>query len=555
MGVSAGFCECQKDSVAIQMSLFMSEAAPRVRRMIREAEASSSDESESDSESGSSSEDSDDSDSEAEGSEDEAPAKPVKRKGKAGAKKPLVSGGRGMTAVVGPASKGRGGGKGSKKQLVSGGRSMAAVAAPASRGRPRGKAPAKPAAKAAAKPAGKRGVSNPAPKKAQRKQQPRAEDTPAKQPARRSASRKPVGTVSRAVGKRAASLPARLLPMKGGGLKRSHSAKQAAARLASASRGQSSLPSKAASTARGRPPGKASGRATGRKRSPVSANTRAAASAGSAKRQRTESGTLPTPARRHADDGAQQRREVRLDAAKAAAAKRVVQRARQPSPRAAAAAQGSMLGRMLTLTARAAEAAKGFLGGGGSTATSTGLAAGPPGLAQSLVMPACSVRLVPKGSLCSPAASKPCQVPGSPKVLREVPRRPRSVRLVGGGGRKIVGPTSDLAPSPVRHLQVQSNSSCQTAGQFGFLLPRNQDMCYSPNPAVLCVHCRHDVYFADFCRRPGAQNCWGCKSPHQSSNQAGCASSWSRAELFSGLCSLKMVFSRCQLPGTTRLYM
>jgi hypothetical protein len=161
---------------------------------------------------------------------------------------------------------------------------------------------------------------------------------------------------------------------------------------------------------------------------------------------------VPTPSRRQSsgsEEGAQQRREVRPDAAKAAAAKRVVQRARQPSPRAAAAgAQGSMLGRMLTLTARAAEAAKGFLGG------SSGTAGSGPVSAHSLVVPACSVRLVPKGSLCSPVASKPCQADGSPKVqmLREVPRRPRSVRL---GGRKVVTPKSDLAASPVHRLQVQ----------------------------------------------------------------------------------------------------
>ena len=47
-GVQAGYCDCQKDSVAIQMSLFMNEASPRVQRMIREAEASTTVEGDSD---------------------------------------------------------------------------------------------------------------------------------------------------------------------------------------------------------------------------------------------------------------------------------------------------------------------------------------------------------------------------------------------------------------------------------------------------------------------------------------------------------------------------
>ena len=49
IGVQAGYCDCQKDSVAIQMSLFMAEASPRVQRMIREAEASTTVEGDSDS--------------------------------------------------------------------------------------------------------------------------------------------------------------------------------------------------------------------------------------------------------------------------------------------------------------------------------------------------------------------------------------------------------------------------------------------------------------------------------------------------------------------------
>ena len=49
IGVQAGYCDCQKDSVAIQMSLFMAEASPRVQRMIREAEASTTVEGDTDS--------------------------------------------------------------------------------------------------------------------------------------------------------------------------------------------------------------------------------------------------------------------------------------------------------------------------------------------------------------------------------------------------------------------------------------------------------------------------------------------------------------------------
>lgn len=445
MGVNAGFCECQKDSVAIQMSLFMNEAAPRVRRMIREAEASSSEESGSDSDSDASSADSDsEADSVEDTSEDEEPAKPVKRKGKAGGKKPLVSGGRGMAAVVQPAGKYNMGAK---------------EAAAGKRGRPavkRGRPPTKAAAKAPSKPI-KRAPARATPAKAQSKQRSAVKTPPAKpQRVPRSTSRKPVGTVSRAVGKRSASLPARLLPMKGGGLKRADSGPNGAARSASGSGGKSSTAGKPVPAKRGRPPNKTPARMAGQKRLPVSAHTRSA-EAGSAKRQRTESSAVRTPVRRHdsaAEEGAQQqRRELRPDAAKAAAAKRVVQRARQPSPRAG---QGSMLGRMLTLTARAAEAAKGFLGGG-AAGSRCGLAKGQTVSAGSAVVPACSVRLVPKGSLCSSAPAKSCQADGSPRaqMLREVPRRPRSVRL---GGRKVVLPKSELAASPLHRLQV--NKAC-----------------------------------------------------------------------------------------------
>ena len=350
MGVNAGFCECQKDSVAIQMSLFMNEAAPRVRRMIREAEASSSEESSSDSDSDASSAESDSAADSDESSEDDEPVKPVKRKGKAGGKKPLVSGGRGMAAVVQPAGTGKAGAK---------------EAAAGKRGRPavkRGRPPAKAAAKAPVTPP-KRAPAKSSPAKAQSKQRSAAKTPPAKPQRAWAASRKPVGTVSRAVGKRSASLPARLQLMRGGGLKKSDPAKRAAARSASAGRARSSAePAK-----RGRPPNKAPTRMLRQKRLPVSANTRHA-QAGSAKRQRTENSAAQIPGRRHesaAEDVAQRRREARPDAAKAAAAKRVVQRARQPSPRAG---QGSMLGRMLTLTARAAEAAKGFLGGASAAA-------------------------------------------------------------------------------------------------------------------------------------------------------------------------------------------
>ncbi|CAL8468488.1 g8028 [Coccomyxa elongata] len=450
VGVNAGFCECQKDSVAIQMSLFMNEAAPRVRRMIREAEASSSEESGSDSDSDASSADSDsEADSVEDTSEDEEPAKPVKRKGKAGGKKPLVSGGRGMAAVVQPAGRNRVGAK---------------EAAAGKRGRPavkRGRPPTKAAAKAPSRPL-KRAPAKATPAKAQSKQRSAVKTPPAKpQRAPRSTSRKPVGTVSRAVGKRSASLPARLLPMKGGGLKRADSAQNGAARSASGSRGKSStVPAK-----RGRPPNKTPARMAGQKRLPVSAHTRSA-QAGSAKRPRTESSAVRTPVRRHdsaAEEGAQQqRRELRPDAAKAAAAKRVVQRARQPSPRAG---QGSMLGRMLTLTARAAEAAKGFLGGGAAGSRS-GPANGQTVSAGSAVAPACSVRLVPKGSLCSSAPAKSCQADGSPRaqMLREVPRRPRSVRL---GGRKVVLPKSELAASPLHRLQASRSGKLLVVQKAG----------------------------------------------------------------------------------------
>ena len=67
IGVQAGYCDCQKDSVAIQMSLFMDEASPRVQRMIREAEASTTVEGDSESDT-----DSDASTSEADESEESA---------------------------------------------------------------------------------------------------------------------------------------------------------------------------------------------------------------------------------------------------------------------------------------------------------------------------------------------------------------------------------------------------------------------------------------------------------------------------------------------------
>ena len=73
IGVQAGYCDCQKDSVAIQMSLFMDEASPRVQRMIREAEASTTVEgdSDSDTDSDASTSEGDESDASASESEEE----------------------------------------------------------------------------------------------------------------------------------------------------------------------------------------------------------------------------------------------------------------------------------------------------------------------------------------------------------------------------------------------------------------------------------------------------------------------------------------------------
>ena len=116
IGVQAGYCDCQKDSVAIQMSLFMDEASPRVQRMIREAEASTEVEGDSDSDTDSDANDSKESD-ESESEEEEAEpaerkrkqpaprAKPSKAATKAATKaaakekKPVVRGGRGMAGA------------------------------------------------------------------------------------------------------------------------------------------------------------------------------------------------------------------------------------------------------------------------------------------------------------------------------------------------------------------------------------------------------------------------------------------------------------------------
>ena len=118
IGVQAGYCDCQKDSVAIQMSLFMDEASPRVQRMIREAEASTTVEGDSDDDtdsdaSTSEAEESDESDAESEEDAEKKPAqskrralaaakaKPSKQAAKVAAreKKPVVRGGRGMTGA------------------------------------------------------------------------------------------------------------------------------------------------------------------------------------------------------------------------------------------------------------------------------------------------------------------------------------------------------------------------------------------------------------------------------------------------------------------------
>ena len=468
VGVNAGFCECQKDSVAIQMSLFMSEAAPRVRRMIREAEASSSeDESDSDEDLDNSSSGSGE-DSGSDSEEEERLAKPRKN---AAAKKPLVTGGRGMAAVSGgpgrPAAKSSPASGAKKVGRPPKAQSSKAAPAPRKVGRPR-KEDTKPASRAA--PAKKRALEEAA-----------AAEKVASRPR---TSRKPVGTPSRAVGKRAASLPARLRPHAAGVTKRAASAVKKPVR--GRPRGRPQTPAKDGPTKLGRPPKaepstpreqkstksaavvfdplhKATAgqqKVTGNKRSPVSANLRSASDSRDCKRLRTESATSGStgvqPRRRQASP-------VVADAAKAAAAKRVVQRARQPQSSPSAAAKGkrsgqvTMLGRVLKLTAKAAETAKNFLGGGATRSA----ASSSPGKEQ-LVVPACTVRLVPREASSSspgtpvkstPPRCSPRQItPSSPSkspVPRVVPRRPRSVRV---GGRTIVQPTSELAASPVRKV-------------------------------------------------------------------------------------------------------
>jgi hypothetical protein len=82
IGVQAGYCDCQKDSVAIQMSLFMNEASPRVQRMIREAEASTTVEgdSEGDTDSDASTSETEETDESEAESEEHAEKKPAQRK-------------------------------------------------------------------------------------------------------------------------------------------------------------------------------------------------------------------------------------------------------------------------------------------------------------------------------------------------------------------------------------------------------------------------------------------------------------------------------------------
>ena len=104
--------------MAIQMSLFMNEASPRVQRMIREAEASTTVEggSEGDTDSDASTSETEESDESEAESEEHAEKKPAQRKRRAHAvakakpskqaakvaareKKPVVRGGRGMTGA------------------------------------------------------------------------------------------------------------------------------------------------------------------------------------------------------------------------------------------------------------------------------------------------------------------------------------------------------------------------------------------------------------------------------------------------------------------------
>jgi jumonji domain-containing protein 2 len=473
VGVNAGFCECQKDSVAIQMSLFMNEAAPRVRRMIREAEASSSeDESDSDEDSSSASDsDSDESSSSDSSEEEEEAVKPRKRaKVAATPKKPLVSGGRGMAAVcVGP---GRAADRGRLASVKQGQSKAQAKAAPARKvGRPR-KTDAKPAGRTPASRRQSVGVS-------------------LEKPVRQRTSRKPVGTPARAVGKRSASLPARLRQQAAVATKQVSPAgkKPGPGRPRGSSQPLAGAPARRPGPVRspkaGRPaglqtfgrsqPGRKAGgqqQAAGCKRSPVSASLRSA-SATKSKRLKTDVGMISTKTRSAAVlPDRRQSKPVIADAAKAAAAKRVVQRAaRQAQPvsflAVKRAGHGTMLGRVLKLTAKAAEAAaKGavnLLGGGSSRA-----AAVPSASPAAPAVPVCTVRCVPKEPLSCPSTPmksppprlSPRQVtPSSPSkspVPKSVPRRPRSERV---GGRCVEAPRSELVASPVRKLRRVAKTS------------------------------------------------------------------------------------------------
>jgi hypothetical protein len=101
IGADAKPCECSKDSVKIQMSLFMDEAPPRVKRKLREIQAA--EEAESESESSDSGSESSDSDSASEADEEESGGEESEEAG-AGVE---VTGARGSKRVRAVAGKAR----------------------------------------------------------------------------------------------------------------------------------------------------------------------------------------------------------------------------------------------------------------------------------------------------------------------------------------------------------------------------------------------------------------------------------------------------------------